>query len=119
MTRTRGKDWRLLVLPGLLVVSLSACISAPEDELPGRHIAAKDCGGCHAIGRGDRSRMASAPPLRTLGGRYELDSLGEALAEGISVGHPAMPELSYPEDQIRQLIGYMQSIQDPRPERRP
>ena len=84
----------------------------------GRAIVAWDCGGCHAIGKSGASAFPGAPPFRTLGARYEIEGLAEALAEGISVGHPAMPEKVYPADEVGAIIAYLKSVQPkgPRPE---
>lgn len=79
----------------------------------GRTIVVRDCGGCHATGVVGQSAFPSAPPFRTLGARYDLEGLAEALAEGISVGHPAMPERAYPADEVDAIIAYLKSVQPP------
>jgi cytochrome c len=38
--------------------------------------------------------------------------LAEALAEGLSVGHPDMPELVFEPDQIAAILAYLKSIQE-------
>jgi hypothetical protein len=40
--------------------------------------------------------------------------LAEALAEGLSVGHPDMPELVFEPDQIVAILAYLKSIQEHR-----
>jgi mono/diheme cytochrome c family protein len=77
----------------------------------GRTIVVRDCGGCHATGITGQSAFPDAPPFRTLGARYDLDGLAEALAEGISVGHPAMPERAYPAHEVDAIIAYLKSVQ--------
>lgn len=77
----------------------------------GRVIAQRDCGGCHAVGPAGDSPLAAAPHFRDLHHRYEIDSLSEALAEGIIVGHSPMPERSYPEGEVRALILYLKSLE--------
>ncbi len=52
-----------------------------------------------------------APPFRTLSEQYPLDSLEEAFAEGILVGHRDMPEFRLSPTQIDSLLAYLQSIQ--------
>jgi len=59
--------------------------------------------------------MPPAPPFRELGQRYDPDALAEALAEGISVGHPMMPERVYAPDSIKALLAYLHSLQPVRP----
>jgi hypothetical protein len=44
-----------------------------------------------------------------------VSDLEEALAEGISVGHPAMPEFQFAPDDVSDLVGYLQSIQETPP----
>jgi hypothetical protein len=52
-----------------------------------------------------------APPFRTLSQSYPLNSLEEAFAEGILVGHPDMPDFQLEPAQIDHLIAYLNSIQ--------
>ena len=80
----------------------------------GRHIAERKCAGCHAIGAIGESHNAAAPPFRTLSRNYPVTALEEALAEGILVGHPAMPEFSFTPEQIDDLIAYLESVQERR-----
>jgi hypothetical protein len=52
-----------------------------------------------------------APPFRELHKRYPIESLAEAFAEGISTGHPTMPEFQLPPDQINDLLSFMRTLQ--------
>lgn len=70
-----------------------------------------NCAQCHAIGRYDQSPVPEAPPFRTLHTRYPVESLAEALAEGITTGHPSMPEFQLDPAQINDLIAYLKSVQ--------
>lgn len=84
----------------------------PKDPAQrGQAIVIRDCGGCHATGKADKSAFPPAPPFRELGARYDVDGLAEALAEGISVGHPAMPERAYPAAEVAEIIAYLKSVQ--------
>jgi hypothetical protein len=67
---------------------------------------------CHAIGLADESPLHPAPPFRTLHLRYPVESLQEALAEGIVTGHPRMPEFQLKPNQIEDLIAYLKSLED-------
>ena len=87
--------------------------SQPSAITRGSHIAEANCSSCHAVGRSGESPFPEAPPFRTLSTNYRVDSLAEALAEGISVGHPAMPEFQFAPDDVNALVSYLQSIQDP------
>lgn len=82
-----------------------------ETELPGKRIAQNLCAGCHAIGPDGESPHADAPPFHTLSERYPVRLLEEALAEGIAVGHPDMPEFEFSAEEVDQLITYLESVQ--------
>lgn len=107
---------RILTL-GILVL-LAACASGREAQQQaariqhGHEIAQANCSRCHAIGGAGESPFPEAPPFRTLSRNYRVDSLTEAFAEGISVGHPAMPEFQFEPDDIDDLVAYLQSVQE-------
>ena len=71
----------------------------------------KNCASCHAVGRSGASPNKDAPAFRTLGQRYPVDSLEEALGEGTLSGHPDMPEFRFDADEVGAIIVYLQSIQ--------
>jgi cytochrome c len=77
----------------------------------GKAIAAEKCQSCHAIATTGASANPRAPPLRTLGVKYPIDTLSEAFAEGIFVGHAGMPEFELEQNQIDALVTYLESIQ--------
>lgn len=77
----------------------------------GREVVLRNCGMCHATGVLDESPAVAAPPLRALARRYPVDSLGEALAEGIVTGHRDMPEFVFDPDDITAIVRYLESIQ--------
>ncbi len=58
--------------------------------------------------------MAAAPAFRDLNRNYPLDNLGEALAEGILTGHPAMPEFQFAPEDINAILRYLESVQSHR-----
>lgn len=80
----------------------------------GAILVTRHCGGCHAAGRSGASRRPAAQPLRELHRRYEPEALGEALAEGILTGHPAMPAFRFEPHDVRSIILYLNEIQDRR-----
>jgi cytochrome c len=57
------------------------------------------------------STHPEAPPFRTLGQRYPIEALAEGLAEGLSSGHPDMPEFRFEIDDVRAILVYLKSIQ--------
>ena len=65
----------------------------------------------HGIGRIGASPLPVAPPFRVLHQRYPVETLEEALAEGITTGHPSMPEFRLEPDQINAVISYLKSLE--------
>ena len=82
-------------------------------DLPGigRDLARAQCGGCHAIAPGEQSPNEEAPPFADVAKLYPPESLEEALAEGIMVGHEAMPAFEFTPDQVEQLVAYLKSLE--------
>lgn len=100
----------VLISPILLTPVLTpALATSPAGR--GKAYASAHCARCHAIGRNDRSPFEPAPPFRTLHLRYPVETLGEALAEGINTGHPAMPEFVLDPDQIHDLLSYLKTLE--------
>jgi cytochrome c len=87
-------------------------------ELRGRAILAHNCSRCHALGRTGTSPHPEAPQFRVIGQRYAIETLAETLAEGLSTGHPDMPEFVFEIRDVRAILAYLQSIQEPRTEQR-
>lgn len=76
----------------------------------GRELVDQNCSRCHAVTSTDKSSHPDAPPFRILSKRYPIEYLAEALAEGISTGHPEMPEFVATSDQVGAIIAYIRSI---------
>ena len=74
-----------------LLVTTPALAMSPAEQR-GKTFAVTNCARCHSVDRVTQSPLKIAPPFRTLHLRYPIENLGEALAEGISTGHPTMPE---------------------------
>jgi cytochrome c len=100
----------LTVVVAVLVTITSQCASA-QNLKRGEELLARNCASCHAVGRSGESSIKDAPPFRTLGQRYPIDSLEEALGEGILSGHPDMPEFSFDARDVGAIIAYLKSIQ--------
>jgi mono/diheme cytochrome c family protein len=77
----------------------------------GRRLARSHCSRCHSIDKVGPSPLSIAPPFRTLHGRYPVEGLEEALAEGISTGHPKMPEFRFDADQVGDFIAFLKSLE--------
>jgi cytochrome c len=78
----------------------------------GEALLAKSCARCHATGTAGASPHPDAPPFRTLSRKYPIEGLGEALAEGLSVGHPDMPEFAFGPEDVGAILAYLKSIQE-------
>lgn len=76
----------------------------------GKALVETNCAVCHGVGATDESRHAEAPPFRVLMERYPVDALEETFVEGITVGHPDMPEFIATPDQIAAIIDYIASL---------
>ena len=108
-----------------IALALGACAQAPPpappvtsapagDPVEGRRLAEIHCSRCHAIGVEGESRHPMAPPFRTLSRNYPVNTLEEAFAEGILVGHRDMPQFQFEPQQINDLVAYLQTIQEQR-----
>jgi mono/diheme cytochrome c family protein len=109
-----GMKLLILALSTVFAITAAHAQAAPDADLlkQGEALIAKDCGRCHGIGRSDASRHPQAPLFRTLSKRYPIESLEEALGEGIISGHPDMPEFQFDADEVGAIIAYLKSIQE-------
>lgn len=96
---------------GALALSMAPLRADDGDLRRGEDLLRKNCARCHAIGRTGASPNKEAPAFRTLGQRYPVESLEEALGEGIVSGHPDMPDMSFDADEVGDIIAYLKSIQ--------
>jgi len=75
-----------LILPG------AAAAQTSPSEQRGQTFVRANCSNCHATDKISASPFKIAPPFRELHRRYPVESLQEALVEGIRTGHVNMPE---------------------------
>ena len=103
-----------LTIASLYMVFAVSAASAQDAALlkRGEALVTKECSRCHATARTGVSRHPQAPLFRTLGKRYPIESLEEALAEGIISGHPDMPEFIFESNDVSAIIAYLKSIQE-------
>ena len=94
---------------GVALMCVPPAVAASIEH--GRQIVQRHCAACHAVGPRGNSTNREAPPFRELHTRYPVDTLAEALAEGILTGHTAMPQFVFPPRDIEDIIAYLQSIQ--------
>lgn len=100
----------LVAILHLLAVAPSTAQMAPDVQR-GLVLAKTHCAKCHSIDKAGPSPLAIAPPFRDLHKRYPIESLEEAFAEGVSTGHPTMPEFRFEPDQIGNLIAFLKSLE--------
>jgi cytochrome c len=101
----------LRLLPIAVLLFIVPVARANDDEIAnGEILVEENCSRCHAVASSDQSLHPDAPAFRTLSQRYPIEALAESLAEGISTGHPDMPEFIASPDQIDAIIAYMRSI---------
>lgn len=77
----------------------------------GQQYARVHCARCHAIDKVSPSPLPIAPPFRSLHQRYPVENLQRPLAEGISTGHPTMPEFRLAPDQIGDFIAFLKTLE--------
>ena len=98
----------LLSLIFLLTANASATAA---DAGRGYALARANCAVCHAVEKNGASPNNEAPPFRVLHQRYPVESLEEALAEGIVTGHSDMPEFKLEPDEIGDFIAYLRTLE--------
>jgi len=107
-------EWRFVL--AMLAAIVPGCTVLAQDsaavEKSGEALLAKNCARCHAIGRTGASPHPDAPPFRLLSRKYAIEGLAEALAEGLFVGHPDMPEFVFESDEVGAILAYLKSIQE-------
>jgi cytochrome c len=96
-------------LIALLLTAPALAVSPAEQR--GKTFALTNCARCHSIDRVTQSPLKIAPPFRTLHNRYPIETIGEALAEGIYTGHPSMPMYELDPDQIHDLLSYLKTLE--------
>jgi cytochrome c len=103
------------IVPGVVIVFGTLFTAIPSDAAPnvaaGKAFAQANCSHCHSIDKFTASTLAIAPPFRTLHQRYPVESLEEALGEGITTGHPTMPEFRLDPGQVGDFISFLKSLE--------
>jgi cytochrome c len=102
---------KTVILCGAALLAASAAWAADEATVEKGHaLLEANCVRCHAIGKEDSSKHEEAPPFRVVVTRYPPDNLSEALAEGISSGHPDMPEFVFQPPEIAAIVAYLNTL---------
>jgi cytochrome c len=71
-----------------------------------------NCTQCHAVDKVSPSPLSIAPPFRKLHEKYPIENLAEAFAEGISTGHPTMPQFQLDTGQIDDVLAYLKTLEN-------
>lgn len=103
-----------LVVAAFALLAATAALAQPKTDASverGHALVERNCSMCHAIGPTGDSPNPLSPHFRDLHERYPVEDLGEALSEGIMVGHPQMPQFRFGAGEIADIIAYLQSIQ--------
>lgn len=104
---------KLVRIAGMASVAGLLAMSARADDIAeGKALVETNCERCHAVDRLSNSTHPDAPAFRTLSKRYPIDTLEEAFAEGISTGHPDMPQFVATPEQIAAILAYIGSLSD-------
>lgn len=98
------------VLLSLAAGAMPAAAQSPAAQR-GLTFVRANCASCHSIDKVSASPLKAAPPFRTLHRKYPVESLEEALAEGIVTGHPSMPEFQLDPGQVADVIAYLKSLE--------
>lgn len=109
----KGIILSLLAIGAVVGASVAPARALTPEEQRGFQFVSTNCSPCHAVGRYGDSPLAIAPPFRTLHENYPVEDLAEALAEGIVVGHPSMPQFQLDPDQVNDVIAYLKSLEAP------
>jgi len=93
----------------LFLLNLSSAGAQPAQD-PGRALLTKHCAQCHGISAGEKSRHQAAPGFAQIMKRYRAEMLAEALAEGLTTGHPDMPLFTFEPDEVAAIVGYLDTL---------
>jgi mono/diheme cytochrome c family protein len=112
MTSWSRGPLRLTLALAVLLLSVSAHAQGKSpSEQRGLRLAMTYCSGCHSIDKVTESPLKAAPAFRTFHNKYPVESLEEALGEGIVTGHPTMPEFRLDADQVNDFIAFLKTLE--------
>ena len=100
----------LVMTFGLLLPGVAAAQMSPREQR-GQTFVRANCSKCHATDKISDSPLKIAPPFRQLHLRYPVESLQEALVEGIRTGHVNMPEFRLDPGQASDVIAYLKTLE--------
>ena len=98
-----------LAMPGPL---LAAQADMSPEARQGHALMEERCSSCHAIEATGDSPNPTAPPFREIVTRCPVESLAEALAEGIIVDHDGpMPQFVFEPQDVDAILAYLHTLE--------
>jgi len=85
-------------------------VVAGDMSAEGKAILRKPCARCHSIESFGESPLKAAPPMRNIYGRYPTRELQEELLEGMVSRHKEMPQISFSEEDVAAILGYLYEL---------
>ncbi len=110
-SRKGRSSWPMSLSATVLLLSSVSAVALEPNAQRGQTFVRANCAQCHSIDKISVSPLKIAPPFRTLHLQYPVENLAEALAEGITTGHPSMPEFQLDPGQVSDVIAYLQSLE--------
>jgi cytochrome c len=105
---------RLLAATFALAIGLTGPVHGQSAERQlvnrGKLLLTDKCSRCHQVAPTGKSPLAEAPTFRDVMRRYKPEQLEEALAEGLSTGHPDMPEFVFEPDDVAAIVAYLGTL---------
>lgn len=83
----------------------------PGDPFAGRDYARDACADCHRL-PGQAEEGEAAPSFEAIAARWETTGMS-LLAWLTSTPHPTMPNLIVPQDEAKDVVAYILSLQEP------
>lgn len=104
----------LVQLSALALIGCNAQSDPVQDDLSmGQEIVKTSCLSCHVETKAKApGPRADAPPLSTIAGRYNFESLTDDFREHIHVGHADMPDFDFDPKEADLVVAYLKSIQE-------
>ncbi|MEZ5870943.1 MAG: cytochrome c [Nitratireductor sp.] len=113
MTSRSSYQKVLAIVAGIAAAVLGSSVANAQEVSVqhGKALAETNCAKCHATGLTGDSPHEKAPPFRTLGSRFPVDTVDEALLAKLSPKHSDMPTFEITPGQARDIAAYIASIQ--------
>ena len=103
----------LIGLTFLAMTSGQVTVHAEDDAAyvkRGQELAQLLCARCHAIAGPGPGAEEKSPPFSTLVSTLTLEGIADQLLEGLPMGHDPMPKWQFSEQQVEDLLFYIESV---------